>query len=147
MLSTKWIKVLKRVTYNKCGRNRPTFSLRVRSLKCGWHPRNASEFTYMSIGPLSYTYVIFELQSFTSVTFSQDDIVKIIPNLDSSKVLFHDDISIRMLKICGLSKYIVKNFNTNFNNHWNFQLWFDQPILSKSSCNVKEALRSEHSKL
>ena len=37
----------------------------------------------------------------SSVTFSQDDIAKIIQNSDSGKVHGHDNISIRMLKICG----------------------------------------------
>ena len=36
-----------------------------------------------------------------SVTFSQDDIAKIIQNLVSGKVHGHNNISIRMLKICG----------------------------------------------
>ena len=37
----------------------------------------------------------------SSVTFSQDDITKIIQNLDSGKAPGYDHISIRMLKICG----------------------------------------------
>ena len=40
----------------------------------------------------------------SSVTFSQDDIAKIIKNLDSSKVHSHDNISIRMF-IKGISEY------------------------------------------
>ena len=40
-----------------------------------------------------------------SVNFSQDEIAKIIQNLDSNKVHGHDNISIRMLKICGSSIY------------------------------------------
>ena len=41
----------------------------------------------------------------SSVTFSPDDIVKIIQNLDSGKRHGHDNISIRMLKICGSAIY------------------------------------------
>ena len=41
----------------------------------------------------------------SSVTFSQDDIAKIIQNLDSSKAHGHDNTSIRMLKICGSAIY------------------------------------------
>ena len=41
----------------------------------------------------------------SSVTFSQNDIAKIIQNLHSNKAHDHDDISIRMLKICGSSIY------------------------------------------
>ena len=36
-----------------------------------------------------------------SVTFSQNDIAKIVQILDSSKAYGHDNISIRMLKSCG----------------------------------------------
>ena len=41
----------------------------------------------------------------SSVSFSQDDIAKIIQNLDPNKAHGHDNISIRMLKICGSSIY------------------------------------------
>ena len=41
----------------------------------------------------------------SSVTFSQDDIAKIIQNLDSGKPHGHNNISIRMLKICGSVVY------------------------------------------
>ena len=36
-----------------------------------------------------------------SVTFSQDGIAKIVQNLESSKAHGHDNISLRMLQICG----------------------------------------------
>ena len=41
----------------------------------------------------------------TSIAFSQDDIAKIIQNLDSGKAHGHDNISILMLKICGSAIY------------------------------------------
>ena len=41
----------------------------------------------------------------SSVSFSQDGIAKIIQNLDPNKAHGHDNISIRMLKICGSSIY------------------------------------------
>ena len=41
----------------------------------------------------------------SSVTFSQDDIAKLIRNVDSGKPHGHDNISIRMLKICGSAIY------------------------------------------
>ena len=41
----------------------------------------------------------------SSVTFSQDDIAKIIQNLDSGKAHGHDSISIHILKICGSAIY------------------------------------------
>ena len=42
---------------------------------------------------------------FSSVSFSQDDIPKIIQNLDPNEAHGHDNISIRMLEICGSSIY------------------------------------------
>ena len=41
----------------------------------------------------------------SSITFSQNDISGIIQNLDSGKTDGHDNISIRMLKICGSAIY------------------------------------------
>ena len=41
--------------------------------------------------------------SLYSVRFSTEDILQIINNLDSNKARGHDEISIRMLKICGSS--------------------------------------------
>ena len=41
--------------------------------------------------------------SLYSVIFSTEDILQIINNLDSNKAHGHDEISIRMLKICGSS--------------------------------------------
>ena len=41
----------------------------------------------------------------SSVSFSQDDIAKIIQSLDPKKAHGHDNINIRMLKICGFSIY------------------------------------------
>ena len=39
----------------------------------------------------------------SNITFSSDDILKIIENLDSEKAHGHDRISIQMLKICRQS--------------------------------------------
>ena len=41
----------------------------------------------------------------SSIRFSQDDIAKENQNLDPNKAHGHDNISIRMLKICGSSIY------------------------------------------
>ena len=43
------------------------------------------------------------LKRLSTVTFSARDIGKIIQNLDSNKAHGHDNLSIRMLKICGNS--------------------------------------------
>ena len=48
-----------------------------------------------------------------SVTFSEDDIEKMIQNLDPNKVHGHDQISIRMLKLCSNS--ICKPLKIIFN--------------------------------
>ena len=39
----------------------------------------------------------------SSITFSVDDLVKIIQNLEPNKAHGHDQISIRMLKLCSTS--------------------------------------------
>ena len=39
----------------------------------------------------------------SKIRFSEDDIAKIIQNLDPNKAHGHDEISISMLKICGKS--------------------------------------------
>ena len=41
----------------------------------------------------------------SSVTFSQEDIAKIIQNLDLGKVHSNDNINICILKICGSAIY------------------------------------------
>ena len=41
----------------------------------------------------------------SSVSFSLDKIKKVIQNLDPNKVHGHDNINIRMLKVCGPSNY------------------------------------------
>ena len=59
--------------------------------------------------------------SLAKIVFTTDDIANIIKNLDSNKSHGHDDISIRMLKICGLS--ICKSLKTIFRtclNHGKF---------------------------
>ena len=40
-----------------------------------------------------------------SITFSQDDISKIVQNLDSGQVHAHDNTSTRMFKVCGVAVY------------------------------------------
>ena len=53
--------------------------------------------------PSHLNYLIDNRSS--SVSFSQDDIAKIMQTLDLNNAYGHDDISIRMLKICGFSIY------------------------------------------
>ena len=50
-----------------------------------------------------------------SITFSKDDIAKMIQNLDPNKVHSHDQISIRMLKLCSTS--ICKPLEIIFNRY------------------------------
>ena len=49
----------------------------------------------------------------SSITFSKDDIAKMIQNLDPNKAHGHDQISIRMLKLCSNS--ICKPLEIIFN--------------------------------
>ena len=51
-------------------------------------------------------------QSLTSINFSQDDILKIIQNLNPNKAHGQDKISICMIKICG--KSLCKPLEVNF---------------------------------
>ena len=51
-------------------------------------------------------------QSLTSINFSQDDILKIIQNLNPNKAHGQDKISICMIKICG--KSLCKPLEINF---------------------------------
>ena len=44
--------------------------------------------------------------SLGKIVFTTEDVANIIKNLDSSKSHGHDNVSIRMLKICGVSTYI-----------------------------------------
>ena len=57
----------------------------------------------------------------SKIRFSEDDIAKIIQNLDLNKVHDHDPISIRMLKICG--KTIFKPLECIFCESLNTRLF------------------------
>ena len=66
----------------------------------------------------------------SKIRFSEDDIAKIIQNLDLNKVHDHDPISIRMLKICG--KTICKPLECIFREYLNtglFPLEWKKPNL------------------
>ena len=52
---------------------------------------------------LSSNFTFYTDNRLYTVTFSQDDIGKIIQNLNPNKADGHDNISIRMLKLCGSS--------------------------------------------
>ena len=54
---------------------------------------------------LSFNFTLYTNNGLSTVTFSQNDIGKIIQNLNPNKVHGHDNISIRMLKIYGSSIY------------------------------------------
>ena len=56
----------------------------------------------------------------SSVTFSADDIGKIIQGIDHGKAHGHDNISFRMLKICGntICKPLVMIFSQAFASEW-----------------------------
>ena len=50
-------------------------------------------------------FTLYTDNRLSTVTFSQDDIGKMIQNLNPNKAHSHDNISTRMLKICGSSIY------------------------------------------
>ena len=54
---------------------------------------------------LPSSFTLYTDNRLSIVTFSQDDIGKIIQNLNPNKAHGHDNISIQMLKICGSSIY------------------------------------------
>ena len=54
---------------------------------------------------LPSNFTLYTDNRLSTVTFSQDDIGKIIQNLNPNKAHGHDNISIRMLKICVSSIY------------------------------------------
>ena len=54
---------------------------------------------------LPSNFTLYTDNRLSAVTFSQDDVGKIIQNLKPKKSHGHDNISIRMLKICGSSIY------------------------------------------
>ena len=54
---------------------------------------------------LSSNFTLYTDNRPSTVTFSQDDVVKVIQNLNPNKFHGHDNISIRMLKIYGSSLY------------------------------------------
>ena len=82
----------------------------------------------------------------SSITFSKDDIAKIIQNLDPNKAHGHDQISIRVLKLCSTSicKPLEIIFNRRlekctFPNDWkkgNFV-----PVFKKSDKQILENYR------
>ena len=52
---------------------------------------------------LPSNFTLYTDNRISTVTFSQDDIGEIIQNLNPNKAHSHDNISIRMLKLCGSS--------------------------------------------
>ena len=67
----------------------------------------------------------------SSVSFSSNNIARIIGDLDPNKAHGHDMISIRIVKICGESilkplEIIFKSCieNGQFPNEWKKQMWF-----------------------
>ena len=64
----------------------------------------AKQCTVINNGSSLLSELLLKTDKFLSnITFSSDDILKIIQNLDSQKAHGHNRISIRMLKICGPS--------------------------------------------
>ena len=62
-------------------------------------------FLMSSASKLPSNFTLYIDNQLSTVTFSQDDIGKIIQNLNSNKAHGYDNISIRMVKICVSSIY------------------------------------------
>ena len=67
------------------------------------------KYLYFAQHMFKHTYNILD-----TIVFSKKDVYKIIKNLDSNKVHGHDIISIRMIKLCGIS--ICKPLRIIFQN-------------------------------
>ena len=52
---------------------------------------------------LPSNFTLYTNNQLSTVTFSQDDIGEIMQNLNPNKIHVHDNISIRILKLCGSS--------------------------------------------
>ena len=96
----------------------PTFNKFISNLKEEINNFNCSFASHCT--PLDNNSKIPETQTFTtykklsSVQFEDNDIIKIITSLNICKAHRHDDISIRMLKLCDLA--IVKPLSIIFRN-------------------------------
>ena len=83
--------------------------------------------------PLNSNSKIFESQSYVntklpSVKFDSREIGNIIRSLDINKAHSHDNISIRMLKICGFAivEPLTINFNSSINQSMFPDIWKNQ---------------------
>ena len=68
--------------------------------------------------PTSLTF--YTINRLSTGSFPHETVCKIIQNLNPNKAHGHDNISIRMLKICGPTiriQTIIKNFQTDF-KYW-----------------------------
>ena len=70
-----------------------------------FNPFFSKQWSLINNGSTLPTHLQYLTICLSSVTFSQDNIVKIIQNLDSGKARGHDNISIHMLKIYGYAIY------------------------------------------
>ena len=52
---------------------------------------------------LPSNFTLYTNNQLSTVTFSQDDIGEIMQNLNPNKIHVYDNISIRILKLCGSS--------------------------------------------
>ena len=82
-------------------------------------------------------------QRLSTITFSAEDVGQIIRSLDPNKGCGHDNITIRMLKICADT--ICKSLETLSNKSWvRFHLNRKKEILSLFTKNDRQNLKNYH---
>ena len=76
---------------------------------------------------LSYLHCLAD-NLLSSLSFSQDGIAKLIQNLDPNKAHGHDNISMRMLKICSSNLFlqISRNNTQALDWNWCFSFWMEK---------------------
>ena len=85
--------------------------LRVSCLKCGWHPLNASEFTYMHDQFLSHTTLVF-LFIFYCIKINESQYITLFVVSGSIEKLFSIDyVSICLFSIFFSTDFQYKVFN------------------------------------
>ena len=82
--------------------------------------------------------------SLAKIVFTSDDMANMIKNLDSNKSHGHDNISIRMLKICGISisKPLEIIFRTSLSHGKFMEEWKKANVISVFKKGDKQCVKN-----